>query len=81
MVEDGIQNVIFIPFIEDLFTLSSTDFIISSNSTFGAMASYLGNIPAIPFSRDNIKWNKYLNKQGYFDNKEFIVHLLTKNNL
>ena len=48
--------------VEDLFTLASCDAIIGSNSTFGAWASYYGNIPLIVFERDQIDWEYYKNK-------------------
>ncbi len=58
--------------VEDLFTLASCDTIIGSNSTFGAWASYYGNIPLIVFERDQIDWNYYKNKDlsKYFENKK-----------
>lgn len=56
--------------IEDLFTLSKTDIIIGSNSTYGAMASYLGNIPMVVFERPEMDWDYYLNKHKYFENKK-----------
>ncbi len=54
--------------IEDLFTLASTDFLIGSDSTFGAFASYYGNIPMAVFERDGIDWEKYEGKDKYFEN-------------
>ena len=56
--------------IEDLYALSLTDFIIGSNSTYGAFASYWGNIPMAVFSREKINWSYYLKKKGYFENKD-----------
>jgi len=55
--------------IEDLFILASTNLIIGSNSTFGAFASYLGNIPFIVLEEE-IDWNYYKNKKEYFENKK-----------
>jgi len=61
--------------VEDLFTLAKTDVIIGSNSTYGAFASYYGNIPFIVFERDNIEWEYYCNKKKYFENKKnTLVH-------
>ena len=40
--------------IEDLYTLASTDKIIGSNSSYGAWASYYGNIPFTTFPEKNI---------------------------
>lgn len=55
--------------IEDLFLLANTDIIIGADSTFGALASYFGNIPFIIFQRDKIDWTYYLDKNKYFENK------------
>ncbi|MCK5320475.1 alpha-1,2-fucosyltransferase [Candidatus Parcubacteria bacterium] len=55
--------------IEDLFLLSATDVIIGSDSTFGAFASYYGNIPFIVFQRNKIDWKYYINRKLYFENK------------
>lgn len=61
--------------VEDLFTLASTDTIIGSNSTYGAFASYYGNIPFIVFERENVEWEYYRDKKGYFENKKnALVH-------
>ncbi|PIY71506.1 hypothetical protein COY87_05840 [Candidatus Roizmanbacteria bacterium CG_4_10_14_0_8_um_filter_33_9] len=54
--------------IEDLFKLSLTDIIIGSDSTFGAFASYYGNIPYIVFNK-KMDWNYYKDKKTYFENK------------
>lgn len=53
--------------IEDLHALSLTDTIIGSDSTFGAFASYYGNIPFIVFEK-NIDWDYYEAKNKYFEN-------------
>jgi hypothetical protein len=53
----------------DLFLLSSTDIIIGSNSTFGAFASYYGNIPFIVMQKEQIDWSYYADKKTYFENK------------
>lgn len=55
--------------IYDLFLLSSTDVIIGSNSTFGAFASYYGNIPHVVMTKEKIDWNYYADKKSYFENK------------
>jgi len=55
--------------VTDLFLLASTDTIIGSNSTFGAFASYYGNIPFIIMQRENMDWDYYRDKRGYFENK------------
>lgn len=55
---------------EDLFTLAKTDTIIGSNSTYGAFASYYGNIPFIIFEHSSIEWDYYRDKKGYFENKK-----------
>jgi hypothetical protein len=54
--------------IEDLFLLAKTDFIIGANSTFGAFASYYGNIPFLVFDH-KIDWGYYFDKKYYFENK------------
>lgn len=54
--------------IEDLFTLSLTDLIIGSDSTFGAFAAYYGDIPHIIFKK-RVDWDYYLRKTNYFENK------------
>lgn len=56
--------------VEDLFTLASADAIIGSNSTFGAFASYYGNIPFIVLTRDGMDWEYYRDKNKYFENKK-----------
>lgn len=55
--------------VHDLFLLSSTDTIIGSNSTFGAFASYYGNIPLIVMQKEAIDWGYYADKKTYFENK------------
>ncbi len=59
----------FIDPVEDLFFLSEADVIIGSDSTFGAFASYYGNIPFVVFQKNKIDWAYYLGKTGYFENK------------
>ena len=56
--------------VEDMLTLSKTDLILGNDSTFGAFASYYGNIPFIVFERNGIEWNYYRDKDGYFENKK-----------
>lgn len=55
--------------VHDLFLLSSADAIIGSNSTFGAFASYYGNIPLIVMQKEEMDWDYYTNKNTYFENK------------
>jgi hypothetical protein len=55
--------------VHDLFLLASTNTIIGSNSTFGAFASYYGNIPMIVMQKSEIDWEYYKNKNNYFENK------------
>ena len=55
--------------VTDLFLLASTDAIIGSNSTFGAFASYLGNIPLIIMQNTPISWEYYSDKTKYFENE------------
>ncbi len=59
----------------DLFLLASCAVIIGANSSFGAFASYLGNIPLIVFQRGSMDWNYYLDKKEFFPNKyNTVVH-------
>lgn len=55
--------------VHDLFLLSKTDTIIGSNSTFGAFASYYGNIPHIVATKEPMDWSYYQYKTIYFENK------------
>jgi hypothetical protein len=55
--------------IEDFLALASTDVILGSNSTYGALASWYGNIPHIIMLKEGIDWNYYTHKNGYFENK------------
>ncbi len=55
--------------VHDLFLLSTTDTVIGANSTFGAFASYLGNIPLIVMQKGHLDWEYYLDKKTYFENK------------
>ena len=56
--------------VEDLFTLAKADVIIGPDSTFGAFASYYGNIPFIVLNRENMDWEYYRGKKGYFENNK-----------
>ncbi len=55
--------------VADLFLLASMDAIIGSNSTFGAFASYYGNIPFIVMQKESMDWTYYLDKTKFFENK------------
>lgn len=55
--------------VHDLFFLAKTDIIIGTNSTFGAFASYYGNIPHIVFQKKDMDWGYYKDKTSYFENK------------
>lgn len=60
--------------VEDLFTLARTDIIIGSDSTFGAFASYYGNIPFVVFD-NSIDWGYYINRKVFFENQySTLVH-------
>lgn len=56
-------------FIDELFVLAACDLIIGSDSTFGSLASYYGNIPHIVFKNEAIDWAYYQDKKQYFQNK------------
>jgi hypothetical protein len=65
-------NTVRSPFtdaVTDLFLLSKTDTIIGSNSTFGDLAAYFGDIPFIVFNNFSINWEYYKDKNKYFQNK------------
>ncbi len=53
----------------DLFLLASSDTIIGSDSTFGAFASYYGNIPFFVMQNESIDWSYYNDKTKFFENK------------
>ncbi len=53
----------------DLFLLASTDTVIGSDSTFGAFASYYGNIPFMVMQKEPINWDYYRDKTTFFNNK------------
>lgn len=53
----------------DLFALAAADGIIGSDSTFGAFASYYGDVPFIVLRKEGIDWDYYKDRQGYFENK------------
>ena len=55
--------------IEDFLILSMTDVILGSDSSFGNLASYFGNIPHLVFQKEKMNWNYYLDKKKYFENK------------
>jgi hypothetical protein len=55
--------------VTDLFLLSRTDTIIGSNSTFGAFASYYGDIPFIVMQKNSMDWDYYSDKVLFFENK------------
>lgn len=55
--------------VTDLFLLSKTDAILSSDSSFGAFASWYGNIPHVVMTSDPIDWSYYNEKTAYFENK------------
>lgn len=55
--------------VTDLFLLAATDAVIGSNSTFGAFAAYLANVPFIVMQRDSMDWLYYKEKKHFFENK------------
>jgi len=55
--------------VEDLFLLSKTKIILGSDSSFGNLASYFGDIPHIVFQKEEMDWNYYSDKNLYFQNK------------
>lgn len=59
--------------VTDLFMLSETDTILGSDSSFGAFASWYGNIPHIIFKKGPIDWSYYEDKKGFFENKYLVL--------
>lgn len=55
--------------VEDLFTLATTDVIIGSDSSYGNLAAYFGNIPHIVMTKEPIDWVYYRGKTKYFPTK------------
>ena len=55
--------------VADLFLLSKTDAIIGSDSSFGHLASWFGNIPHIVLKNEEMDWGYYQNRRSYFPNK------------
>ncbi len=59
--------------VTDLFTLASCDALIGSDSTLGHFASYYGNIPHIIMKNEDMDWEYYRDKNGYFVNKYLTI--------
>lgn len=55
--------------VEDLFLLSKTKTILGSDSSFGNLASYFGDIPHVVFQKEKMDWEYYSDKKEYFENK------------
>jgi len=55
--------------VEDFFTLATTDVIIGSDSSYGNLAAYFGNIPHIVMTKRPIDWTYYRGKTKYFPTK------------
>lgn len=55
--------------VTDLFLLSKTDAIIGSDSSFGHLASWYGDIPHIVMQKEEMDWKYYEDKRSYFENK------------
>ncbi|MEN9625946.1 MAG: hypothetical protein RL557_274 [archaeon] len=53
----------------DLFMLSKTDTIIGSDSSFGAFASWYGDIPHIVMKKESMDWEYYKGRKEFFENK------------
>ncbi|MEK7180175.1 MAG: hypothetical protein AAB706_01755 [Patescibacteria group bacterium] len=61
--------------VTDLFILSKTDCILGSDSSFGAFASWYGDVPHIIFKNEAIDWDYYEDKVAFFENKySSVVH-------
>lgn len=61
--------------VDDLYSLSMCDIIIGSDSTFGGVAAYLGNIPFVIFSHDKIDWSKAESKKFEYYNGSYNMQL------
>jgi hypothetical protein len=57
----------------DLFLLSKADVILGSDSSFGAFASWYGNIPHIIFKNEVMDWQYYSQKKSFFENKYSVL--------
>lgn len=55
--------------VADLFLLALTDTIIGSDSTFGAFASYYGNILFIVMQKEAMDWGYYHDKTKFLEDK------------
>lgn len=55
--------------VEDLFTLAATDIIIGSDSSYGNLAAYFGNILHVVITKEPIDWSYYRGKTTYFPTK------------
>ncbi len=60
--------------VEDLWTLSRTDMVIGSNSTYGPLAAYLGNIPVAIFNKPKMNWEVSDTKEFNYGNECTMVH-------
>ncbi len=56
-------------YMEDLFLLAACDLIIGSNSTFGPIAAYYGNIPFITLRKGGVDWEYYRGQDRFFFDK------------
>lgn len=54
---------------EDLFTLAASNIVIGSDSSFGNLAAYLGNVPHLVITKEPIDWEYYREKTTYFPTK------------
>jgi hypothetical protein len=54
---------------EDLYALSLCDVVIGSDSSFGALAAYKGNIPHIVATHDTVDWAYYREQKNFFFGK------------
>ncbi len=54
----------------DLFLLSKTDAILGSDSSFGAFASWYGDVPHVIFKNGPIDWAYYADKERFFENAQ-----------
>jgi len=67
---DGLQSSVSdMGPVEDLFLLSKTDLVLGSDSSFGDLAAWYGDIPHIVFQKDSIDWEYYRDKKTFFENK------------
>ncbi len=60
----------------DLFALAECDLVVGSNSTFAALAGYLGDTVHYIVEPEGVAWPVYEGRQRYFENPLAMINLL-----